>query len=444
MTELEANTSIKFAQPSESTPAKTILVHVPKLEAFICSLNPAASLYEDVTDNEDIAACYNQLGEYLITKNIKLITVEDALFMKGKEEELKQLAEDSLFYERETDFSKENEKEEENDENDIKKRKRKLSIDDYLNYSSDNYKENTLRKFSKKNLMNVILTRPSLKLKHTETDTYIESTSINFYPLGNLVFCRDQQITTKKGIVIGKTRTTQRRYEHMIMRQAFKNIGADIVGEIEEEKDAYLEGGDYFVARENLSMLGVGLRTNIHGANYLMKKDLLGTRYMAICYDENDQDQQRMHLDTYFNILNDTNVVVIDFDDVTKNDENKANIDRKVYYYDNDKDAKEIESDHKDIENKVGEYKLIKIYDSFYKFLDDMGFRYIKITHEEQKQYMINFLNIGNNTVISVNKNLEKKLKDNGIDSIEVKYFDCQPILNMYGGMHCMTQVSRV
>ena len=134
-----------------------------------------------------------------------MITVEDALFMKGKEEELKQLAEDSLFYERETDFSKENEKEEENDENDIKKRKRKLSIDDYLNYSSDNYKENTLRKFSKKNLMNVILTRPSLKLKHTETDTY-ESTSINFYPLGNLVFCRDQQITTKKGIVIGKTK----------------------------------------------------------------------------------------------------------------------------------------------------------------------------------------------------------------------------------------------
>ena len=52
------------------------------------------------------------------------------------------------------------------------------------------------------------------------------------------------------------------------------------------------------------------------------------------------KDQQRMHLDTYFNILNDNNVVVIDFDDVTKNVENKANIDRKVYYYDNDKDAK--------------------------------------------------------------------------------------------------------
>ena len=114
-----------------------------------------------------------------------------------------------------------------------------------------------------------------------------------------------------------------------------------------------------------------------------------------------------------------------------------------MYYYDNDKDAKEIESDKEDIKNKIGEYKLIKIYDSFYKFLDDMKFNYIKISHQEQKEYMINFLNIGNNTVISVNKNLEKKLKDNGCDIITVKYFNCQPILNMYGGMHCMTQVSR-
>ena len=198
MTQLEANTSLKFAQPSESTPAKTVLVHVPKLEAFICSLNPAASLYEDVTDADDICSCYNQLADYLITKNIKLITVEDALFMKGKEDELKQLAEDSLFYERESDFSKEKEKEEEKDEDELKKGRRKLSMNDYLYYSSDNYKENVLSKFSKKNLMNVILTRPSLKLKHIETDTYIESTSTNFYPLGNLVFCRDQQITTKR------------------------------------------------------------------------------------------------------------------------------------------------------------------------------------------------------------------------------------------------------
>ena len=435
----EIKLPVKFSQPSESTPAKTVLVHVSKMESFICSLNPAASLYEDVTDEDDIRACFNELGEYLKTKNIQLITVEDALLLKDKEDNLMKLAKDSLNYERETEIKEE---EEENKEDNDKEKKRKSSLHDYMNFSSDEYKEKVLKKFSKKNLINVILTRPTMKLKHIETDTFIESTSITFCPVGNMVFCRDQQITTKKGIVIGTSRTSQRKYEHIIMKQVFQNLGSDIIGEM--GTNGLLEGGDFFVAREDLSMLGIGLRTDFNGASYLMKNDLLGTRYMAICSDENDLDQQRMHLDTYFNILNDNNAVVIDFDDVQKQENKKANIDRKVYYYDNDKNAKEIESDKEDIKNKVGEYKLIKIYDSFYKFLDEMKFNYIKISHQEQKEYMINFLNIGNNTVISVNKNLEKKLKDNGCDIITVKYFNCQPILNMYGGMHCMTQVSRV
>ena len=431
----EINIPVKFAQPSESTPAKTILIHVSKMESFICSLNPAASLFEDVTDEEDIKKCFNELGEYLKTKNIQLITIEDALLLKGKEDNLMKLAKDSLNYERETKIEEEKKEEKEN-------KKRKDSLKQYEMHCGDEYKENVLKKFSQKNLMNVILTRPTIKLKHTETDTYIEPSSITFNPLGNIIFCRDQQITTKKGIVIGTSRTSQRRYEHIIMKEVFNNIGADIIGELGEE--GYLEGGDFFVAREDLSMLGVGLRTDINGAKYLMKNDLLGTRYMAICLDENDLDQQRMHLDTYFNILNDNNALVIDFDNV-KNEENKSdNIDRKVYLYDNEKEIKEIISDNEKIENKIGEYKLIKKYNSFYTFLNDMKFNFIKVSHKEQKEYMINFLNIGNNTIISVNKNLEQKLKDNNINDIHVQYFNCQPILNMYGGMHCMTQVSRV
>ena len=417
---------MKFAQPSESSPAKTIIVHVSKMESFICSLNPAASLYEDVTDEEDIRKCFNELREYLKTKEIKLITVEEALLMN--EEELMKLAKESLNYERETEIKEDN--------------KRKESMEEYKIYSSDEYKEKVIKKFKKSNIINIILTRPTMKLKHIDKDTYIESTSIIFKPVGNIVFCRDQQITTKKGVIIGSSRTSQRKYENIIMKQVFKNIGSDIIGEI--GNNGYLEGGDFFVAREDLCMLGVGLRTDMNAANYIMKNDLLGTRYMAICYDENDLDQQRMHLDTYFNILNDNNVLVIDFDEVKKEEKKEKNIDRKVYYYDNNIDIKEINSDNKDINNKIGEYKLIKIYDSFYKFLDDMKFNYIKITNKEQKEYMINFLNIGNNTVISVNKNLEQKLKDNNINCIHVQYFNCQPNLNMYGGMHCMTQVSRV
>ena len=426
--EQEIKTPINFIQPSESTPATVIIVHISRMESFICSLNPAASLYEDVTDEEQIRECFNNLKKYLKTKNIKLITVEDALLLKGKEEDLMKLARDSLNYERES-------KVEEINEVDENSRRRKTSIDDYFLYSSDEYKESVIKKFSKKHLLDIILSRPTMKLKHIETDTYIEPTSIIFNPLGNLVFCRDQQITTKKGVVIGRSRTSQRKFEHIIMKQVFKNLGINIIGEV---KDGYLEGGDFFVAKEDLSMCGLGLRTDAEGIKYLMENDLLGTRYMAICLDEKDLDQQRMHLDTYFNILNDRNAIVIDFDDVSRQE--KKNVNRRVFYFDNDESSNVIESDRDIIKNKIGKYKLIKIYDDFYKFLDDINFNYIKVTHEEQKQYMINFLNIGNNTVISVNKDLGEKVKDLGII---VKYFNCRPILNMYGGMHCMTQVSR-
>ena len=136
------------------------------------------------------------------------------------------------------------------------------------------------------------------------------------------------------------------------MKQVFKNLKVDIIGEVTE---GYLEGGDFFVARQNMSMLGFGYRSDITGASYLMEKDLLGTRYMALCYDETDKDQQRMHLDTYFNILNDNNAVVIDFDEVGKQENKK--IDRRVYYYDNDKNSKEIQSDRDLIKNKTKCYQ---------------------------------------------------------------------------------------
>ena len=225
------------------------------------------------------------------------------------------------------------------------------------------------------------------------------------------------------------------------MNQVFKNLKSNVLGAVTDKynKDAFLEGGDYFVAKKDLSMLGVGLRTTIKGAEYLMENDFLGTRYLAIVYDDEDLDQQRMHLDTYFNILNDKYVIVLDFDDVQKYYPNKK-IRRKVYLYDNMAE-KETISDNKKVPSYSGKYKLIKIYEKFYDFLEENKYELIKVTHQQQVDYMINFLNIGNNTVISVNKDLQKIAKKSGVNVI---YLYFKPILNMYGAIHCITQVSRI
>ena len=275
----------------------------------------------------------------------------------------------------------------------------------------------------------------------TKLNTFIEPKSISFNPLGNLIFCRDQQITTKKGVVIGRARSSQRDGEHIIMKQVFENLNSTILGTVTKEYDenAYLEGGDFYVAKPDLSMLGVGLRTTIKGAEYLMKNDFLGTRYMAIIYDDEDRDQQRMHLDTYFNILSEDYVIVLDFDDVQKYYPNKK-IGRKVYLYDNEA-ISSIKSDNNNISKIFGKYKLINIYNNFYRFLEErLKYKIIKVTHQQQIDYMINFLNIGNNEILSVNNELKIKAKKSKTNIINLEF---KPILNMYGAMHCITQVSR-
>ena len=419
------NRKILFQQKEENYPAKYILVHIPEKEIFMSTLHPAASLYEDVTDYVKVKECFDNLKNILKEKKIELITVRSAL--KLNKTALKNLALETLKCEITDDIS-------------FDKKSKEYKI--FLNYTSKEYKQEIIDKLSDDQLVDVVINNPKYILSPTKLNTFIEPKSISFNPLGNLIFCRDQQITTKKGVVIGRARSSQRAGEHLIMKQVFENLNSTILGIVSKEYDekAFLEGGDYFVAKNDISMLGVGLRSSMKGAEYLMENNFLGTRYMAIIYDDEDKDQQRMHLDTYFNILSDKYAVVLNFDEVQKYYPNKK-IGRKVYLYDNEA-VNPIESNNIDIPKKVGKYKLINIYNKFYTFLEEkLKYKLIKVTHQQQIDYMINFLNIGNNEVISVNKDLKLFEKQT---NTKIEYLEFRPILNMYGAMHCITQVSRI
>ena len=51
------------------------------------------------------------------------------------------------------------------------------------------------------------------------------SASYTFQPLSNLVYTRDQQVTTCKGIVMGRLRSSQRQLEVEVMRFCFEKLG---------------------------------------------------------------------------------------------------------------------------------------------------------------------------------------------------------------------------
>lgn len=91
-------------------------------------------------------------------------------------------------------------------------------------YLSDTYKLEVLEHMSIPQLIETIMTNPTVHIRPSYRDTGI-SASYTFQPLSNLVYTRDQQITTASGIVMGRLRSSQRQLEVDLMRFCFHKLG---------------------------------------------------------------------------------------------------------------------------------------------------------------------------------------------------------------------------
>lgn len=405
-----------LSQYTETEQAKLVLIHEPSYEIFMSMLHPAGSLYKDVTCGSKIQKNFDNLKMILQIHGIKTVSVREAL-CKDRHDLIK-LAMIALQY-----ACEENEKD---------------NTDELFKfYLSDEYKEQILNKMTNDQLVDVVLTKPYFFLKHSKKNTFIETSRISFLPLGNLIYVRDPQITTQKGIVIGGSECPLRKTEKMVIYQVLKNINANIIAEMPEK--CFLEGGDFFTLRSDLAILGIGIRSNFAAAYYLMKNDLLGTDKLALCIDTDDLDQERMHLDTFFNILTEDCVVIIDFDDLSRF--KGKTINRKIQVYSKNKEVIEAKKDLETLD-KHGEYVLVEEYDDMYKYLDSQGFKYIKCTVSQQENFIFNFLNIGDRMIIAINEELKELAKQNGID-VKVINLDFEAVKNLYGGVRCATQVYR-
>jgi arginine deiminase len=283
-------------------------------------------------------------------------------------------------------------------------------------YSAD-YKRKTLQFLSHESLVNIIITRPIVHLKKTEKNTKIEVQNYELKPLTNLTFVRDQQITTFNGITLGRMASEVRRYETNIMKTFFEKHGIKIKCEI--KAPGLLEGGD-FIPMGNVSLIGTGLRTNKEAVFQMMKTDAFGTEFVAVVKDRNDKQQQRMHLDTVFNVVSYDCVMILE------------NIRCRVVDL------------YKQSSN--GFYRLRESNIDFRYFLEDrMKLQCIEITDEMQACFAINFLNIGLNRLICTTSNnkdvdmyIKTMLENKGVQVFQVDFKD---VTNMGGGPHCSSQV---
>jgi arginine deiminase len=406
---------IKYSQYTETEQAKLVLIHEPSYEIFMSMLHPAGSLYKDVTSESLIHKDFENLKQIMKIHGIRILTVREALLMDRPA--LIKLAMNSLQY-----LAEEGEKD--------------TSDSLFSYYLSDEYKETILNKMSNDQLVDAVLTKPFFTLKRSKKNTFIETSKISFMPLGNLIYVRDPQIATQKGIVIGRSECLLRRTEKIVINQVLKNINAKVIGEMPEK--CYMEGGDFFTLRHDLAILGIGIRSNFEAAYYLMEKDLIGCDRLALCIDYDDQDQERMHLDTFFNVLSENAIVIIDFDDLTKLKGKRIN--RKIQVYSKKEELLLIRKPLSD--TYYGDYCLIAEFDDMYKYLESEGFKYIKCSLAQQENFIFNFLNIGDKLIIAINKELKQLVKNNNIDA-KVIDLEFEAVKNLYGGVRCATQVYR-
>lgn len=289
---------------------------------------------------------------------------------------------------------------------------------------SDDYKRECLARMGTNDLIDLIMLGPTCGLAASHSNTPLRLDNLQMKPLLNLTFTRDQQIVTNKGLVLMNMGSIQRARETRIMNFCFNKLSVPILGKI--EAPGTCEGGDFISGGADLCFIGTGLRTNQHAIDQFLENDWFGTRRVAVCRDLFDCDQQRMHLDTVFNVCSHNCVVMLD----TMIGE-QSPIRRLVTEYtqviNEQTGKKEYIVTRKDVELS--------------RYVQEEGYHIIPITQEQQSAYGINFLNLGNGFLIGADESTARTiLKSEHFDG-DVQVIDFTGMISMFGCLHCCSQV---
>jgi arginine deiminase len=397
---------LESGQEHEDDAARIAVISSPGLPKMMGSLHPAGSLYEKPVNLRLAVEQHTALRRLLESHGIKVYDVHDIL-LKDTERSvsarvaLEKLAARCLTYQFSTDVDH-----------------ARLEASEH-EFIADSYKAKVLEAMAPEQLADIIKTNPVVTIEPSGRDTGFTA-SYCFKPLTNLLFTRDQQVTTRRGIVMARLRSEQRRREVDVMQFCFEKLKLKIIGRIPEH--AYLEGGDFFPAGEDLCFIGIGLRSNIDAVQYMLDHDLFGTRRVAVVKDSLDQSQDRMHLDCVFNIIARQTVIMLE--DMMGL---KSPIRRMVDEY-----ARE---------NEHEPYRLVRADVEFATYVEEQGFDIIPLSCADQMAYGCNVLNLGAGHVVSVCSSAARKIVADERFTGNVEYLDFSQCTAMYGAAHCATQI---
>ncbi|CAN8062886.1 unnamed protein product [Agarophyton chilense] len=425
-------------QCHENESARIVIVCAPTvLSKMMGSLHPAGALYEKPVNTRLAVEAHEEFVKVIESRGITVYDVRDILLKNvewsvGDRVRLEQLAFKCLTYVYKN--VKDSDQDEERCVNAVNgNHDFSGAAGEY--YVSDKYKKSVVEEMGKQQLVDIILTNPTVVISPSQRDTGFTAT-YQFEPLSNIVFVRDQQITTRKGIVMAKLRSKQREREVDIMEFCFKKLGLNVIGRI--PYPAHLEGGDFFPVGEKLALIGVGPRSDWGAVEYLLENDLIGSERVAVVKDQFEKLQERMHLDTVFNILSNDCCIMLN-EMMGPDSSTRRMVD--VYVKHGRSMEKKSQKSKAVGKHSLGNYVLEMENVEFSQYMIDQGFTIIPITGDEQLNYGCNMLNLGNGDIISIEKKTARRIACSKAFEGTVEFIDFKAVTCMYGGVHCASQV---
>ena len=168
--------------------------------------------------------------------------------------------------------------------------------------------ENSVEKLAKLLIEGVVLEKNNLT-------NYLSNERFLLRPLHNLFFTRDSAMGMNDYMLIGKMANPVRERETLIMDAIFKHHPAfetKILNPSKPNKGiafnpkSMLEGGDFQVARENVFVIGTGVRTSTQGIDFIIEnlKQIKKETHHIIVQELPSTPESFIHLDMVFTFLN--------------------------------------------------------------------------------------------------------------------------------------------
>ena len=141
---------------------------------------------------------------------------------------------------------------------------------------------------------------------------FLNEDDYSLFPLYNFYFTRDSSVTIGGNALICRMANQVRAREAMIMDAIYRNSGAFECGTIDLQNDVpargqlFIEGGDVLVARDDILVIGNGMRTSAAGIDALARHlcELCPERKKHILVQQLPASPESfIHLDMVFTLL---------------------------------------------------------------------------------------------------------------------------------------------